>query len=170
MFQSSPVHGGRAHLHIKFPVKTHNKFQSSPVHGGRAHFQFLHLLRIISMFQSSPVHGGRAHRLIFCVYTLCNYVSILARPWRTGAPRQGRGKSKVFRGFNPRPSMADGRTISSRKTIGSARTFQSSPVHGGRAHLEEVYPAAAVKIVSILARPWRTGAPRLHPLLFQFLD
>ncbi len=91
------------------------RFQSSPVHGGRAHLLPGNKRLLFAMFQSSPVHGGRAH-------------------WGEYPPPP-RGAC-----FNPRPSMADGRTVCFKKAVFSApysmyfanpakRAPKSNPLH-----------------------------------------
>ena len=142
------------------------------------------MLYYYRLFQSSPVHGGRAHATVTAAHTLAAIVSILARPWRTGAPFRmsppvidfkfqsspvhgGRAhmcstcEARTLKSFNPRPSMADGRTVDFTPPSARPNRFQSSPVHGGRAHPSCCEPPSDGTRVSILARPWRTGAPFL---------
>ncbi len=132
-FQSSPVHGGRAHATSLPSAMTSPMFQSSPVHGGRAHGRRTQACQGLRGFQSSPVHGGRAHETVLHQDFQPVRVSILARPWRTGARVNPFAWSFVSE-------------------------FQSSPVHGGRAHYFKSVGRMSFMQVSILARPWRTGA------------
>ena len=155
-------------------------FQSSPVHGGRAHMAYPSLVEIPHGFNPRPSMADGRTPLAHGADNKAG-VSILARPWRTGAQRLARASrfrhkfqsspvhggrahgrslpSMLFPvGFNPRPSMADGRThawLSNQShacvsilarpwrtgahmlgyQISRMHAFQSSPVHGGRAHL-----------------------------------
>ena len=103
------------------------KFQSSPVHGGRAHESVR--MRGVSEFQVSILARPWRTGARGCLHPFYRQprVSILARPWRTGA-RFRFPESRQSRGcFNPRPSMADGRTVQERSGINDARCFNPRP-------------------------------------------